>query len=194
MGPAMRMSLVAACLALVACAPESDGRAGARDLGTSNPDLAKLGPPPPPPADLAIPISVCKSGKYQGTFEGVVNGPLGAATASGDLSLTLAASANEIYQIETGALSGTAVVPGFPGAFPYSAEVKGALDCTALALSGATLENGKVDFYSIKVSFTGELTGTYATATHSLSGGWTAKEPNAIASGMGTWKAAWVSP
>src|SRR5262245_59426444 len=146
MEPTMRSSLFGiAILLLAACSPESDGgRASAIDLGTgTNPDLAKLGPPPPPPPDLAMPISACKSGQYQGTFAGTVNGPFGYADVAGDLSLKLASPTNELLSIEQGKLSGTAVVPGFPGAFPYSADVKGTLDCAALALNGV-LENGKV--------------------------------------------------
>lgn len=126
--------------------------------------------------------SSCRTGRYDGTFEGSVTflqGSLSGIKGSIRALLTLDAT-GDYARISQGMVSGV----NDQGA-KMNAGWTGALNCKTGQLENAELTNGTWDNGSM---FSGTLMGTYSSATQSLSGTWQVRSNELVwAGGNGTW-------
>jgi hypothetical protein len=145
-------------------------------------------------------VGSCKAGHYQGSFAGIYSPAIAVAPApipvAGNIDLILAQSADgEFFEITDGKVSGVADL-----LFPFSADVKGTLNCTTSKLEGGFLSNGTYIVGIIPYAFEGPITGTYDKLSHSFTNDtWQVGEPTwttppPIYGGNGTWEASWVGP
>ena len=144
----------------------------------------------------------CEAGRYQGTFDGIY-GPSIIVVA--DLKVIpvfpvelpdnpgLAFDLNregsgEIFTVSNGVMSGNAL-----GAFPFTAEVVGKLNCETSKFD-AKLVNGSYFIGPLEYKFEGPITADYDKLTHSMINGvWMVTEPEyPSAGGSGTWTVKWV--
>lgn len=144
----------------------------------------------------------CEAGRYQGTFDGIY-GPSIIVVA--DLKVIpvfpvelpdnpgLAFDLNregsgEIFTVSNGVMSGNAL-----GAFPFTAEVVGKLNCETSKFD-AKLVNGSYFIGPLEYKFEGPITADYDKLTHSMiNGAWMVTEPEyPSAGGSGTWTVKWV--
>lgn len=142
----------------------------------------------------------CKAGHYQGSFIGMYSPSIAVAPVpipvAGNIDLTLTQSSNgEYFEITDGKVSGVADL-----LFPFSADVKGTLNCTTMQLENGFLSNGVYIVGVIPFPFEGPLTGEYDKVTHAFTKDtWTVGEPTWTTppspyGGSGTWEATWVGP
>jgi hypothetical protein len=151
-------------------------------------------------------LGSCKAGHYVGTFMGfyaspaaftapvpVVSAP-GADGAPGlEFTLTKVPGAGEIFSIDGGKMRGTA-----NGFFPFTADLRGTLDCSTKKYVG-TIENGEYDVFGTKYQFIGTMTADYDKIQNKfIAGKWTCTEPSApppfdaTAGGSGDWESTWT--
>lgn len=144
----------------------------------------------------------CEAGHYEGTFTGlygpsiiVVPGlmviPVFPVELPGNpgLAFDLLREGNgEIFTVSNGKMSGNAL-----GAFPFTADVVGKLDCDTLKFD-AKLVNGSYFIGPLEYRFEGPITATYDKQTHAMTGGvWKVDEPDwPGAGGSGDWTVTWV--
>ena len=142
----------------------------------------------------------CRAGHYHGSFVGIYSPAIAVAPApipvTGDIDLVLAESTSgEFFEISGGKLGGVADL-----LFPFSADVKGRLDCATGKLVDGFLSNGVYIVGVIPYAFEGPLPASYDKQTHSFTGGtwdvaeprWTTPKP--LYGGSGTWTASYVGP
>jgi hypothetical protein len=134
--------------------------------------------------DLAL-NGQCLPGEYLGQFQGsVLAGGFIPIQTSGTVDLTLDTTGGEFFAIMNGQLSGDA------SGNPYSADLVGTLDCSALKLEMGQVQNGKVTVSGLVFHFVGPLTADYDPQTVSfVNGTWNIKEPTGPGTGSGTWQA-----
>ena len=131
-------------------------------------------------------LGSCKAGHYVGTFAGFYGSPIiwtapvpvvaapGVDGAPGlEFTLTKIPGSGELFSIDGGKMRGTA-----NGLFPFTADLKGTLDCSTKKYVG-TIENGEYDVFGMKYQFIGTMTADYPdqtppghTATAALIAGW----------------------
>jgi hypothetical protein len=143
----------------------------------------------------------CEAGHYEGTFSGIY-GPSIIVVAdlkvipvfpidlpgSPGLAFDLAREGQgEVFTVSNGKMNGNAL-----GAFPFTADIVGKLDCDALKLD-AKLINGSYFIGPLEYKFEGPLIANYDKQSHSFVGGtWEVKEPAYPgAGGGGDWSAGW---
>lgn len=152
------------------------------------------------PQGATVSTASCKAGQYKGSFVGIYSPSIAVAPVpipvAGDIDLTLTKSqSGEFFEITGGKVSGVADL-----LFPFSADVKGTLDCTTMTLENGFLSNGTYIVGVFPYPFEGPLTASYDKLTHAFtSGKWTVGEPKwttppALYGGSGTWQANWVGP
>lgn len=144
----------------------------------------------------------CEAGHYEGTFTGVY-GPSIIVVAdlrvipvfpvplpdNPGLAFDLLREGNgEIFTVSNGKMSGNAL-----GAFPFTADVVGKLDCETLKFE-ARLVNGSYFIGPLEYRFEGPITADYDKVTHTMINGlWTVEEPDwPGAGGSGDWTVMWV--
>lgn len=144
----------------------------------------------------------CEAGRYQGTFDGVY-GPSIIVVAdlkvipvfpvelpdNPGLAFDLdREGSGEIFTVSNGVMSGNAL-----GAFPFTAEVVGKLNCETSKFD-AKLVNGSYFIGPLEYKFEGPITADYDKLTHSMINGvWMVTEPEyPSAGGSGTWTVKWV--
>jgi hypothetical protein len=152
------------------------------------------------PQGVTASTASCKAGHYKGSFVGIYSPSIAVAPVpipvAGDIDLTLTKSqSGEFFEITGGKVSGVADL-----LFPFSADVKGTLNCATMTLENGFLSNGTYIVGVFPYPFEGPLTASYDKLTHAFTGGkWTVGEPKwttpaALYGGSGTWQANWVGP
>jgi hypothetical protein len=135
----------------------------------------------------------CKAGHYLGAFNGIYTSPatfVGVPVpVSGNVDLWLAESANgEFFEIADGKVSGVADF-----VFPFSADLKGELNCVTSKLENGQLENGQYVAFGVTYAFSGPVDAGYDKLTSAfVNGTWNVKEQNPVFGGSGTWTASWT--
>jgi hypothetical protein len=94
----------------------------------------------------------------------------------------------EIFTVSNGVMSGNAL-----GAFPFTAEVVGKLNCETAKFE-AKLVNGSYFIGPLEYKFEGPITADYDKLTHTMVNGlWSVTEPAyPTAGGSGTWTVKWI--
>jgi hypothetical protein len=146
----------------------------------------------------------CEAGHYEGTFSGWY-GPSVIVVAdlkvipvfpvplpdNPGLAFDLSREGQgEVFSVSNGKMSGNAL-----GAFPFTADIQGKLDCATLKFD-ATLVNGSYFIGPLEYRFEGPITADYDKLTHTLVNGlWMVTEPDyPSAGGMGDWTVQWLHP
>jgi hypothetical protein len=144
----------------------------------------------------------CEAGHYEGTFTGWYSPaiivvpdlpviPVFPVELPGipGLAFDLTREGNgEIFTVSNGKMNGNAL-----GAFPFSADVVGKLNCDTLEFD-ARLENGSYFIGPLEYKFAGPITADYDKLTHTMTNGsWKVDEPDAPGSGgAGDWTVKWI--
>jgi hypothetical protein len=144
----------------------------------------------------------CEAGHYEGTFSGwygpsiiVVSGlkviPVFPIDLPGSPGLAFDLNregSGEIFTVANGKMNGNAL-----GAFPFTADIVGKLDCTT-AKFDAKLVNGTYNIGPLAYNFEGPIIADYDKQTHTLTNGtWMVTEPAyPSAGGMGDWTVQWL--
>lgn len=186
------------------------GGSGGGDVPVSEP-LANKNPNVMWTWTETAPSGSCRAGHYEGTFSGlyassltVVGAPipvfaLDATGAPGlEFDLVQAPGGGEIFKVENGKMRGTAL-----GAFPFTFDMEGELDCSTLKFN-ALLLNGFYWVGTIMVPMSGPITADYDPVTASISNGhWIVTEPGSMPpwgsttpwyGGEGDWSANFIHP
>lgn len=144
----------------------------------------------------------CEAGHYEGTFSGwygpsviVVADlkviPVFPVPLPGNPGLAFDLSRQgqgEVFTVSNGKMNGNAL-----GAFPFSADIEGKLDCSTLKFE-AKLVRGSYFIGPLEYRFEGPILADYDKLTHTLvNGQWMVTEPDyPSAGGMGDWTVQWL--
>jgi hypothetical protein len=146
-------------------------------------------------------LGSCEAGHYEGTFSGIY-GPSIIVVAdlkvipvfpidlpgSPGLQFDLERQGQgEVFTVSNGKMNGNAL-----GAFPFTADIMGTLDCATLTFD-AKLVNGSYFIGPLEYKFEGPLIASYNKESHSfVAGTWDVMEPAYPgAGGGGDWSASW---
>lgn len=146
-------------------------------------------------------LGSCEAGHYEGVFTGIY-GPSIIVVAdlkvipvfpvdlpgSPGLAFDLARQGQgEVFTVSNGRMNGNAL-----GAFPFTADIVGSLDCETLTFD-AKLVNGSYFIGPLEYKFEGPLLASYNKESHSfVAGTWNVMEPAYPgAGGGGDWSASW---
>ncbi len=192
-------------------------RAPGAPIAGAGAGAAGAGAPPPagdPPANRSavrfdwqrtVPSGgSCEAGHYEGTFSGIYGPSIivvpnlmvipvfpvelpGIPGLAFDLERE---GAGEIFKVNNGKMNGNAL-----GAFPFSADIVGNLDCETRKFD-ARLVNGSYFIGPLEYKFEGPITADYDKLTHTLVNGlWMVEEPDwPGAGGSGDWTVSWKHP
>lgn len=146
-------------------------------------------------------LGSCEAGHYEGTFGGIYGPSIIVVSdlkvipvfpidlpGSPGLQFDLAREGSgEVFSVTNGKMNGNAL-----GAFPFTADIVGKLDCDQLTFD-AKLVNGSYFIGPLEYKFEGPLLATYNKQAHSfVAGTWKVTEPAyPSAGGGGDWSASW---
>jgi hypothetical protein len=146
-------------------------------------------------------VGSCEAGHYEGTFGGIYGPSIIVVSdlkvipvfpidlpGSPGLQFDLAREGSgEVFSVTNGKMNGNAL-----GAFPFTADIVGKLDCEQLTFD-AKLVNGSYFIGPLEYKFEGPLLATYNKQAHSfVAGTWKVSEPAyPSAGGGGDWSASW---
>jgi hypothetical protein len=146
-------------------------------------------------------LGSCEAGHYEGTFGGIYGPSIIVVSdlkvipvfpidlpGSPGLQFDLAREGSgEVFSVTNGKMNGNAL-----GAFPFTADIVGKLDCEQLTFD-ARLVNGSYFIGPLEYKFEGPLLATYNKLAHSfVAGTWMVSEPAyPSAGGGGDWSASW---
>jgi hypothetical protein len=146
-------------------------------------------------------LGSCEAGHYEGTFGGIYGPSIIVVSdlkvipvfpidlpGSPGLQFDLAREGSgEVFTVTNGKMNGNAL-----GAFPFTADIVGKLDCERLTFD-AMLANGSYFIGPLEYKFEGPLLATYNKQAHSfVAGTWKVVEPAyPSAGGGGDWSASW---
>jgi hypothetical protein len=140
-----------------------------------------------PIVDAGNPVtSSCRAGTYAGTFEGELSLVAGIDhPVRGTVSLpTVLAADRDALQFESGTFTGSD-----DDGNVVTATVRGSFRCSTGALESAAI--GELDYARRLINpstrYALNLGGSYASASSSASGSWTADSQNSTGRGKGTW-------
>jgi hypothetical protein len=143
----------------------------------------------------------CEAGHYEGTFGGIYGPsiivvadlkvipvfPIDLPGSPGLQFDLMREGQGEVFTVSNGKMNGNAL-----GAFPFTADIMGKLDCDLLKLD-AKLVNGSYFIGPLEYKFEGPLLASYDKQSHSfIVGTWSVMEPAYPgAGGGGDWSASW---
>ncbi|HKU42680.1 MAG TPA: hypothetical protein VJR89_31190 [Polyangiales bacterium] len=197
------------CAARASASPAAVGGSAGRSGGPTGPSAALATDPPANRSSVrfdwqrTVPTGgSCEAGHYEGTFTGWYSPaiivvpdlpviPVFPVELPGNpgLAFDLLREGNgEIFTVSNGKMNGNAL-----GAFPFSADVVGKLNCETKKFD-AMLVNGSYFIGPLEYKFAGPITAEYDKLTHTMINGvWKVDEPDAPGSGgAGDWTIKWV--
>jgi hypothetical protein len=143
----------------------------------------------------------CEAGHYEGTFGGIYGPsiivvadlkvipvfPIDLPGSPGLAFDLMREGQGEVFTVSNGKMNGNAL-----GAFPFTADIQGRLDCDQLKFD-AKLVNGSYFIGPLEYKFEGPLIANYDKQSHSfIAGTWQVTEPAwPGAGGGGDWSASW---
>ncbi|MET0384613.1 MAG: hypothetical protein ABW321_01580 [Polyangiales bacterium] len=146
-------------------------------------------------------LGSCEAGHYEGTFGGIYGPsiivvsdlkvipvfPIDLPGSPGLAFDLMREGQGEVFTVSNGKMNGNAL-----GAFPFTADIVGKLDCDLLKFD-AQLVNGSYFIGPLEYRFEGPLIANYDKQSHSFIGGtWEVMEPDwPGAGGGGDWSASW---
>jgi len=146
----------------------------------------------------------CEAGHYEGTFTGwygpsiivvadlkvIPVFPIDLPDSPGLAFDLTREGSGEIFSVSNGKMNGNAL-----GAFPFTADIVGKLDCATRKFD-ARLVNGSYFIGPLEYRFEGPITADYDKQTHTLVNGlWEVMEPDwPGAGGAGDWTVTWIRP
>jgi hypothetical protein len=146
----------------------------------------------------------CEAGHYEGTFTGwygpsiivvadlkvIPVFPIDLPDSPGLAFDLTREGSGEIFTVSNGKMNGNAL-----GAFPFTADIVGKLDCATRKFD-AKLVNGSYFIGPLEYRFEGPITADYDKQTHTLVNGlWEVMEPEwPGAGGAGDWTVTWIRP